>query len=153
MPALPVRRSSMWEAPQIERFLHETAIPLRLAGLSAPEQPLICSLWFEYRDGLLWCATPADAWLVKQLAAHDRCAFEVAGDRMPYRGVRGQGRVTLDATQGGVALGRLIDRYLGSRDSDFAQWLLSRADEEVAILIEPAWLTAWDFSSRMTIGQ
>jgi len=44
---------------------------------------------------------------------------------------------------------RLLDRYLGSRDSGFATWLIERASTEVAIRIEPTWLTSWDFSKRM----
>jgi hypothetical protein len=44
---------------------------------------------------------------------------------------------------------QLIDRYLHSRESKFAQWLIERQAEELAIRIEPEWLSAWDFSARM----
>ena len=68
---------------------------------------------------------------------------------MPYRGVRGQGRAELSRADGPAVLLRLIDRYLHSRDSTFARWLISRQQDEVAVRIEPDWLTAWDFSGRM----
>jgi hypothetical protein len=44
---------------------------------------------------------------------------------------------------------RLIDRYLGKRDSGFAAWLISRSASEVAIRLEPDWVTSWDFGKRM----
>ena len=68
---------------------------------------------------------------------------------MPYRGVRGQGRVSILPGEGMPVLLRLIDRYLGTRDSGFAKWLVEYAEDEVAIRIEPEWFTAWDFSKRM----
>jgi nitroimidazol reductase NimA-like FMN-containing flavoprotein (pyridoxamine 5'-phosphate oxidase superfamily) len=144
-----IRRGSAWSAREIESFLQQAAIPVRLACLAANGAPLICSLWYLYDEGAIWCATQQDARLVTWLRADPRCAFEVAGDDPPYRGVRGQGDAVLSAADGPAVLGRLIDRYLGTRDSGFARWLLSRQDGEVAIRIDPHWLTSWDFSRRM----
>ncbi len=126
-----------------------TEIPVRLASLSAGGAPLLCSLWFLYDEGAIWCATPRTAKVVELLQHDPRCGFEVGGDLMPYRGVRGQGSATLSRADGPATLLRLIDRYLHSRDSGFARWLIARQDAEVAIRIEPAWLTSWDFSARM----
>lgn len=145
-----LRAGSAWTAAQIERFLHESRIPVRLGCLTGNGVPLVCSLWYLYDDAAIWCATVRDAHVAEILAARPSCAFEVAGDLMPYRGVRGQGRATIVAEMGPAVLERLVDRYLGTRDSKFAQWLLARVADEVAIRIEPDWLTAWDFSRRMT---
>jgi hypothetical protein len=78
-----------------------------------------------------------------------RCAFEVAGDDPPYRGVRGQGEAHLSTADGPAVLLSLIDRYLGDRDSTFARWLVSRSSDEVAIRVNPGWMTSWDFTRRM----
>jgi len=56
----------------------------------------------------------------------------------------------LDDAAGEAILLRLIDRYLGERDSAFACWLVERAHTEVAIRIQPDWITSWDFSGRMS---
>lgn len=145
-----IRPTSSWTAAQISDFLLRTEIPVRLSCLSGNGAPLICSLWYLYDDDALWCATQRNARLVEFLNADPRCAFEVAGDAMPYRGVRGQGRVTLSEHEGPDVLLRLIDRYLHGTDSDFARWLIGRKQDEVAIRIDPAWFTSWDFSRRMT---
>jgi len=148
-PTLRIRDGSAWPAAGIEDFLRQAIIPVRLACLARDGAPLLCSLWYLHDDAALWCATRRDARLVEWLRADPRCAFEVAGDCAPYRGVRGQGRASLSAADGAAILGRLIDRYLGTRDSGFARWLLSRQHEEVAIRIDPDWVTSWDFTRRM----
>jgi len=144
-----IRSSSAWSAAEMESFLRRTEIPVRLACLSVSGAPLLCSVWYVYDDGVIWCATQRSALLVKRLADDPRCAFEVAGDLPPYRGVRGQGSAVLSPADGPAVLLRLIDRYLHRRDSEFARWLIARQENEVAVRIEPDWLTSWDFSARM----
>jgi len=144
-----IRSNSAWDQQQIERFLDDVLIPVRLACNDKKGVPLICSLWFIYIDGVLWCATQQSASVVSFLENGPECAFEVAPESMPYKGVRGQGRVTLLPGQGAEVLQQLIDRYLGNRNSPFAEWLMSRAENEVAIKIEPEWINSWDFSGRM----
>jgi nitroimidazol reductase NimA-like FMN-containing flavoprotein (pyridoxamine 5'-phosphate oxidase superfamily) len=144
-----IRSSSVWDEQQISQFFVDTLIPIRLACIDHDGEPLICSLWYLYADGALWCATQQSASVARLLEADPRCGFEVAPETMPYRGVRGQGRASLSAAQGPDTLLRLIDRYLGTRDSGLANWLIAQSAAEVAIRIEANWLTSWDFSQRM----
>lgn len=144
-----LRSSSAWDIQHINEFLQTALIPIRLACTDSDGVPLICSLWYLHADGVFWCATQQSAHVVRLLERSPACGFEVAPDSMPYRGVRGQGRVTLLPEQGPSVLLQLIDRYLGSRETNFAEWLIDRSAKEVAIRIEPDWLTSWDFGSRM----
>lgn len=138
-----------WPRERIDAHLESTIVPLRLAYASASAHPQLLSLWFVWRDDALWCATSARARVVAMLEREPRCGFEVAPDAPPYRGVRGRGIATIDATRGAEILGLLVDRYLGTRESPFARWLLARATSEVAIRIEPSSFASWDFSTRM----
>ncbi|NIM69417.1 MAG: pyridoxamine 5'-phosphate oxidase family protein [Xanthomonadales bacterium] len=144
-----VRESSAWSLQEIESFLDTCVIPVRLACITNSGAPVVCSLWYQYGDGALWCATQKTARVARYLQNHPLCGFEVAPDPLPYRGVRGQGRVTLSEARGPEVLAQLIDRYLGDGDSQFARWLMARASNEVAIRIVPTWLTSWDFAARM----
>jgi len=144
-----IRTTSAWSAAEIRQYLSGAEIPVRVACLATGGTPLLCSLWFLFDDDAIWCATPQSARLAVLLEQDSRCAFEVAGDLMPYRGVRGQGVARLSRADGPAVLLRLIDRYLHSRDTAFARWLIARQQDEVAIRIDPEWVTAWDFSSRM----
>lgn len=141
-----------WNAAEVAAYLDGARIPVRLACTRGADGPLIVSLWFEHRDGALWCATQNSSRTAKYLAQDDRCAFEIAGETLPYSGVRGQGRATLSEAEGPRVLARLIERYLGAEDSSFTRWLRSRAETEVAIRIDPTWITSWDFSERMKTG-
>ena len=51
---------------------------------------------------------------------------------------------------GGSILEALVDRYVGTRESGFARWLLSRRDDEMAIRIAPTKVSSWDFARRMS---
>lgn len=143
-----VRLDGPWDMATVESYLRGAVIPARVATLGQTG-PLVQSMWFLWEDGQLWLATQRSAVIAQRLAGDDRCAFEVAGDGMPYHGVRGQGRALVDASRGEQVLRRLIERYLGSSEHGLARWLLSRAEHEVAIGIRPDHLVSWDYRRRM----
>jgi hypothetical protein len=124
-------------------------IPLRLSCNDLNGRPAILSLWYEYRNRHLYCATQLSAKVVQYLRNDPRCAFEISVNEPPYVGLRGQGRITLDEDQGEKVLESLIIRYLGSLEVPLAKKLLAKSDHEVALVIEPIWWSSWDFSARM----
>jgi hypothetical protein len=131
------------------RYLEEIRIPLRLAAVTESGWPLVLSLWFMLRAGSLWCATQGTAKIVRHLEADPRCAFEVAPEQPPYRGVRGRGRATIHAERGKETLEVLLHRYLGGTTSPLARQLLAKCDTEVAIEIKPITIFSWDYTNRM----
>lgn len=144
-----MRLTGPWSIEHVHAHLAATVVPLRLACVEASGHPRVLSLWFEWRDGALWCATSPQAHLTRWLAAEPRCGFEVVPDAPPYSGVRGRARATLDAERGSEVLERLVDRYVGSRETRLARWLLARSADEIAIRIEPLSFASLDFSTRM----
>lgn len=145
-----VRLRGPWHSAEVVAFLEQERSPLRLALNDHDGFPLLASLWFRYAEGALWCATHRDSLVARRLAQDPRAAFEVSVSEPPYVGVRGQAAVECVARRGQQELEVLLERYLGGRDSKLARWLLSRADEEVALRIRPKWLTSWDFRERMS---
>ena len=144
-----IRSNSAWSLNEIETFFDSQRIPIRLACLNKKGSPMVISLWYLYQDKALWCATQQSAKIVSYLRAHPICGFEIAPESPPYRGVRGQGTVSISAEPALNLLTRLIERYPVDEDSGLANWLIERADKEVAICIKPTWMTSWDYSSRM----
>lgn len=144
-----LRRTSAWSLAELEAFLNHSVIPLRL-GIAGTDGPLIVPLWYCYQAGILWCATHRDAHVVRAVAEHPLCAIDISTNDVPYRGVRGAGSVAVVAERGSEWIEVLVQRYLGGTDSKLAHWLLGRREEEVALRIEPHWLTSWDFSGRMS---
>lgn len=145
-----MRVSGSWTRERAEQYLTRASAPLRIACVSSRGWPVVASLWYLHRDGMLWCATPSGALIARLLAKDPRCGFEVSGNEPPYRGVRGRGHASLDPAHGKELLGELVERYLGAGETRFTRWLLDRPVEEVAIRIAVDRLTSWDFTERMT---
>jgi hypothetical protein len=131
------------------RFLEDAVIPVRLAAVMPSQWPVIVSLWFVPLEGSLWCATQGTAKIVEYLKSDPRCAFEVAPEEPPYRGVRGRATATLHPVRGEEVLKILLRRYLGGIDSPLARTLLAKSATEVAVEIRPASVTSWDYRARM----
>ena len=144
-----MRHKGPWSMDQIERFLREIRIPIRIACNGASGHPVLASLWFVPVEGKLWCASQRSARLVSILTRDPRCAFEVSVEKPPYYGIRGPALATLHDDRGEEILRKLIDRYLGNSESHLARFLLGRVEYETAIAIEPQVLVSWDYRERM----
>jgi len=152
-PSSPIRRTGPWSESQIREFLAEARIPMRLAANTPSGFPVILSLWFLPEQDELLAAVHENARIAKRLREDPRCAFEIAPNEPPYRGVRGQATATLEKKGAKALLERLLDRYLGSADSDLGRFLLGRADEELVVRLRPSRIASWDYSERMKGAQ
>ena len=135
---------------EVAAFLDDALIPLRLACVAPSGWPLVVSLWFVRHGDELVCATQRSSSLVRALEHDLRCAFEVAGEEPPYRGVRGRARVTIEPDEGLATLAELVARYLGGTDGAFARRLLGRTAPEVVLRLDPTEISSWDYTGRMT---
>jgi hypothetical protein len=141
--------SGPWTVDRVEEYFRTAVVPVRLACLGANGWPMVLSLWYVYRDGVIWCATQPTAGVTRCVEQNGRCAFEIGPNSPPYSGVRGRGRALVDREHGREILRELLDRYLGSQDSSLARWLLGRAEQEVAIRIADLRVSSWDYTKRM----
>ncbi len=130
-------------------FLTRACVPIRLACLTRADWPITISLWYTYMEEKFFCATQENAAILKYLSNNSKCGFEVAGDSPPYRGVRGWGFAKLNETRGSEILHILIKKYLKDEKSQLADFLLRRAENEVAIEIKPLSVFHYDYTSRM----
>jgi hypothetical protein len=133
----------------VNDFLTRACIPIRLACITIAGWPITVSLWYVYMEEKFFCATQKNAAILKYLSNNSKCGFEVAGDLPPYRGVRGWGHAKLNETRGSEILHILIKKYLKNENSQLADFLLRRAENEVAIEIKPLFEFHYDYSDRM----
>jgi hypothetical protein len=141
--------SGPWDTAQVEAFLTHEVIPVRLAT-SGRTGAMVESLWFDYRDGFIWCSTQADSVLLRRLRHDPRAGFEVAPDAAPYHGVRGRALVEIVHLGAAEVLNRLIDKYLDDPSSNLARWMRSRQTTEVALRLNPLTIHSWDNSARLS---
>lgn len=149
---MPATLKGPWDKARIAAFMRESTFPLRLACVGEDGFPRVVSVWYGYDGECLFCVSHRSSQLVNLLQRCDRVGFELAPNEPPYHGVRGQGIARLDSDADGVVLRQMLERYLGGTTSKLARWLLSRAEDEVLITIEPLRLFSWDYRERMGAG-
>ncbi len=145
-----IRRTGPWSESETRDFLTDARIPMRLAANTPSGFPVVLSLWFLPLEDEFLAAVHRDSRIAKRLADDPRCAFEVALNQPPYRGVRGNATATLEPAGAREVLETLLHRYLGSTDSNLGRFLLGRADEELVIRLRPHRIDSWDFRERMS---
>ncbi len=141
-----------WSESEVERFLREATIPIRIATRRPDDSLWPVTLWYRYRNGVLECATGANSNLVRFLRHDPEIGFDISTNDVPYRGIRGTGTAEITADSDKAVLRDLLERYLGGTDSPLARWLLADDREEVRIEIEPREIYSWDYASRMGEG-
>lgn len=132
-----------------KEFLHNMLIPIKLAVIKKTGYPVVLSLWYLYKDNKLYCATRKDARVVKYIQQNNKCAFEIASERPPYKGLRGEGRIYIDHEKGPFILRQLIQKYLKDKESKLKSFLTKNIAEEVAIEVVIEKWFGFDYSSRM----
>ena len=157
-----------WSTSEIDAFLLETRVPVRLGCRTPAGHPWMLSLWYAWGDGdavdeagdaepspaddgprEVLCATSANADVVEFLRNEPEVSFEISTNELPYRGVRGRGTAEIEPDTDLRLLRFLLERYVGGADNDLAEHLLSPDREEVRIRVTPERLHSWDFSARM----
>jgi hypothetical protein len=144
-----VNVTGTWTQEEAASFLAEAVVPVRVACRTPDGGLWMLSLWFLPWDDALWCATGADADVVRYLDHDDGVAFEVSTNDPPYRGVRGAGTATVEPDTEKSLLQLLLERYLGGTDNSLADRLLDAGRDEVRIRIDPSRIYTWDFTERM----
>jgi nitroimidazol reductase NimA-like FMN-containing flavoprotein (pyridoxamine 5'-phosphate oxidase superfamily) len=141
--------SGPWQRRQIDQYLAQTRLPIRLACVAEDGFPRVVSVWFRYAEGVFFCATHRDSQLARMVQRNPRVGFEVSTNEPPYFGVRGQGLAELSTEGGEETLRTLIDRYLGASNASLGRWLMSRGDEELLLRVETQRFYSWDYRKRM----
>ena len=130
-------------------YLESVRIPLRLACTTESGWPMAVSLWFKHQNGRLFCATQTSARVVSYLQNDPRCAFEIAADLPPYCGCAVKRLPVLMKALAWRSWKNCWYVTWVARTTRWAESLLAKSDDEVAIILKPIRVFTWDFSSRM----
>ncbi len=109
----------------------------------------VISLWYVCNDHKIYCATQKMAKIVSHLQRNPLCGFEIAADKPPYKGMRGEGIAKILNETGVYVLDLLIEKYLGEKESALSKLLRNNSKTEVAIEIIPQKIFKYDYSKRM----
>ena len=150
LDTLNATKQSAWDSNEIERFLVAQKTPMRIAVLDHDDFPMICSVWHHYHEQKIYAVAHKNSKLIKKLTAHEQCAFEIAPNEPPYKGVRGQAIAHISSQHCDEKLNHLLEKFLGSGYQQLKNFLQSRSDDERVIELQIKKVTAWDFSQRMS---
>ena len=134
---------------EIGRSIPDTKIPIRVAFIKSNGAPGVVSLWYVYNDGKIYCAAQKTAKIVSYLKKNPLCGFEIAADKPPYKGMRGEGTARILNETGAYVLDLLMEKYLGEKESTLSKLLRNNSKTEVAIEITPQKIFNYDYSKRM----
>lgn len=137
------------EIKKLDYMLTDTKIPIRLACIKPNGMPSIVSLWYTCIDNKIYCATQKTAKIVSYFENNSSCGFEIAADKPPYKGVRGDGCVAILNDRGAQILDILIAKYLGEKESTLSKFLKNNSQTELALEITPHKIFNYDYSKRM----
>ena len=126
-----------------------TKIPIRIWFIKPNGSPSIISLWYIDINGKIYCATQKTAKVIQYLTNNPSCGFEIAADKPPYKGSRGEGIVKIIPSKGPEILHILVKKYLGEKESTLSKFLESHSKNEIAIEITPKKIFHYDYSKRM----
>jgi len=134
---------------KINRFIPDAKIPIRVAFIKSNGVPAVVSLWYVCKDGKIYCAAQKTAKIVSYIQKNPVCGFEIAADKPPYKGIRGEGTAEILNESGEYVLEILINKYLGEKESTLSKLLRKNSKTEIAIEINPQKIFNYDYSKRM----
>ena len=134
---------------QINKFIPDIKIPIRVSFIKSNNVPAIISLWYVCNSDKIYCAVQKTAKVVAYLQKNPICGFEIAADKPPYKGIRGEGTVQILNETGAHVLDLLIDKYLGEKESTLSKFLKNNSKTEIALQITPQKIFNYDYSERM----
>lgn len=133
----------------VNEYLTNSLIPIRLACINTGGYPIAVSLWYVFLEEKIFCAARKNSRIIGYLSSNPKCGFEVASDLPPYQGVRGWGNAKLDKVRGIEILDILIRKYLRDQESSLADFLRKRNKNEMVIEIIPTSIFSYDYTDRM----
>ena len=134
---------------EIDKFISDSKIPIRIAFMKSTNAPSVISLWYVCKDGKIYCAAQKTAKIVSYLEKNPVCGFEIAADKPPYKGMRGEGTARILNETGAHVLYLLMEKYLGEKESKLSKLLRDNSKTEVAIEITPQKIFHYDYTKRM----
>jgi len=138
------------EQSEVDVFLANTKIPLRLGTVDSKGDPMIHPVWFHYMKGKVYLMSDKDTRKVRNIRAKRTVYFSVDTDATPNKGVKGKGTVVLitDIGKSVPVSEKIVAKYLGDLKSPMAKGMIDavRKGSEVLVEITPLYFSTWDYS-------
>lgn len=138
--------------PEIDQFLADSKIILRLGTTDDKGDPIIHPLWYHYMNNKLYIMTYRNTLKVRNTNRKKTVYFSVdteATPTKPNKGVKGKGTATIvtDPEKSVSVSEKIVTKYLGDSNSGLGKGIMDavRKGSEVLVEIMPSYFSPWDY--------
>jgi nitroimidazol reductase NimA-like FMN-containing flavoprotein (pyridoxamine 5'-phosphate oxidase superfamily) len=139
---------------EISHFLTNSKLNIHIGTLDRQEEPNIHPTWyyFDTTNNRFYIETSKKSRKTENLNAKNVIYYCVDDPNLPYKGVRGKGRVKIyeDINHNIPIAEKIMVRYLGSLEHPMAKSLMNsvRRGDSVIIEVSPRYYSTWDYSKK-----
>ena len=135
-------------------FLSKSKLNLLLGTIDNNGDPNVHPVWYLFEDEKFFIETGKNAKKVQNVKMNENVYFCIDDEIVPYKGVRGKGRVTIseDIDKNIPIAEKIMRKYTGSLDNEIAKFLLKGVKEGLSVIltITPKYYSTWDHSTGIT---
>lgn len=135
---------------EVEEFLSNQKIPLRLGTSDRKGDPQIHPVWYHYQNGRLYLMSDKNVRKMRNIKRNSTVYFSVDTDATPNRGVKGKGtaKIMSDLAKTLPIAETIVTKYLGDSKSGYGKGILDsvRNGSEAVVEITPSYYSVWDYS-------
>lgn len=126
------------EQSEIDVFLINSKIPLRLGTSDLIGDPMIHPVWYHYANGRIYLMSTKNQKKVRNIEGKKTVYFSVDTDAMPNRGVKGKGTAVFvkDPARSVSISEKIVAKYLGDLNSPMAKRMVNAVREGSEVMIE-----------------
>ena len=139
--------------PEIERYLADGKLLLRLGTVDGNGDPQIHPVWYHYANDRLYLMTRNGTRKAENIKRKSTVYFSIDTEAMPYSGLKGKGmaRIVKETGKALPIVEGIVTKYLGYTKSGLGKRMVdaARSGSEIVIEIIPSYYSVWDYG-KMT---
>ena len=138
---------------EIQQFLANGKIPMRLATIGGDGGPVIYPVWYHYANDRLYLFSRKNTKKMEDIERDSTVYFSIDTETFPNKGVKGKGtaRMISDPNEGVPLVERMLEKYLGDTKSSYPKAMIEsvRKGSDVVVEIRPHYYTVWDYTKGL----
>jgi len=138
---------------EIQQFLADGKIPLRLATIGGDGSPVIYPVWYHYAKDRLYLFSRKNARKMEDIVRNNTVYFSIDTETFPNKGVKGKGTAKMisDPSEGVPVVERMLEKYLGDTKSSYRKAMIESVRKGSAVVVEirPHYYTVWDYAESL----
>ncbi len=138
--------------PEIDQFLADSKIILRLGTIDAKDDPIIHPVWYHYMNNKLYFMSYRNTLKVRNINRKKTVYFSVdteATPTKPNKGIKGKGTATIvkDFGESVSIAEKIVTKYLGDPNTGLGKGIMDavRKGSQVLVEITPSYFSTWDY--------